>query len=55
MKHTIVKGATTVERHRDLVGKTVTLTCTCGTKARSKAGFDGAFSAFDKHVARAAR
>lgn len=52
MKHTIV--ATRVRRHYDLVGSTVTFTCSCGKKVGSKAGSSGAHRAFDKHVQRAA-
>lgn len=51
MAHRIVKNTTT--RHRDLVGRTVVLTCACGTTCKSKGGFTGAWSAFDKHVKRA--
>lgn len=50
--HKIVKGGTTKARHRDMVGSTVSLLCTCGKRATSKAGLDGAFAAFDKHVTR---
>jgi hypothetical protein len=32
----------------------VTLTCSCGTKARSERGWPGAWQAFNKHVKRAA-
>jgi hypothetical protein len=30
----------------------VTLTCSCGKKARSARGRDGAYASFDKHVKR---
>lgn len=30
----------------------VTFTCTCGAKAGSRAGVDGAIAAFNKHVKR---
>lgn len=53
--HAIVHGKTTRVVHRDRVGQTVTMQCTCGATVRSKGGSDGAFSAFNKHVKRAAQ
>lgn len=50
LNHSIVTSK--VQRHRDLVGSTVTFTCSCGTKVSSKAGSNGAHSAFDKHIRR---
>lgn len=47
-------GALDIRVHRDLVGRTVFIPCTCGTRVKSKGGETGAWSAFDKHVKRAA-